>query len=223
MRVQTKLSNCWIRSWEPDDKLDLARNANNRKIWLNLTDMFPHPYTEIDAEIWIQAANEPTLNTHLAIEFEGIAVGGIGIIPDDGVCCKTGDFGYWIGEPFWGKGIATAAAEAMVDYAFLNLPFARLQAGVFAWNPPSMRVLEKVGFVREGVLKQSRYKDGQLIDSVMYALIKEEVVDLKQKIVNQPTENNWMDKLVGSISDEDAFVEALDYGCSVRQSDRYSS
>jgi [ribosomal protein S5]-alanine N-acetyltransferase len=121
MRIQTKLSNCWIRSWEPDDKLDLARNANNRKIWLNLTDMFPHPYTEIDAEIWIQAANEPTLNTHLAIEFEGIAVGGIGIIADDGVCCKTGDFGYWIGEPFWGKGIATAAAQAMVDYAFLNL------------------------------------------------------------------------------------------------------
>jgi [ribosomal protein S5]-alanine N-acetyltransferase len=179
MRIQTKLSNCWIRSWKPDDKLDLAQNANNRKIWLNLTDMFPHPYTEIDAEKWIQAANEPTLKTHLAIEFEGIAVGGIGIIGDDGVCCKTGDFGYWIGEPFWGKGIATAAAEAMVDYAFLNLPFARLQAGIFAWNPPSMRVLEKVGFVREGVLKQSVYKDGQLIDSVMYALIKEEYLSRK--------------------------------------------
>jgi [ribosomal protein S5]-alanine N-acetyltransferase len=174
MQIQTRLSNCGIRSWELDDKLDLARNANNRKIWLNLTSRFPHPYTEIDAENWIQLANKPTLSTHLAIEFEGIAVGGIGIIADDGVCCKTGDFGYWIGEPFWGKGIATAAAKAMVDYAFLNLHFLRLQACVFAWNPPSMRVLEKVGFVREGVLRQSRYKDGQLIDSVMYALTKEE-------------------------------------------------
>jgi [ribosomal protein S5]-alanine N-acetyltransferase len=67
----------------------------------------------------------------------------------------------------------------MVDYAFLNLPFFRLQAGVFAWNPPSMRVLEKVGFVREGVLKQSVYKDGQLIDRVMYALIKEEYLSRK--------------------------------------------
>jgi [ribosomal protein S5]-alanine N-acetyltransferase len=53
----------------------------------------------------------------------------------------------------------------------VSLPFLRLQACVFAWNPPSMRVLEKVGFVREGVLRQSRYKDRQLIDSVMYALI----------------------------------------------------
>jgi [ribosomal protein S5]-alanine N-acetyltransferase len=62
----------------------------------------------------------------------------------------------------------------MVDYAFLNLPFSRLQAGVLAWNPPSMRVLEKLGFVREGVLKHSAYKDGQLIDRAMYALTQEE-------------------------------------------------
>lgn len=174
MQIQTRLSNCCIRSWKPEDKLDLARNANNRKIWLNLTSRFPHPYTEIDAENWIKFANEQTLSTHRSIEFEGIAFGGIGIIADDGIYCKTGHFGYWIGAPLWGKGIATAAAKAMVDYAFLNLPFLRLQAGVFAWNPASMRVLEKVGFVREGVLKQSIYKDGQIIDSVMYALTKED-------------------------------------------------
>jgi [ribosomal protein S5]-alanine N-acetyltransferase len=174
MQIRTGLSNCCIRSWQPGDKLDLVRNANNRNIWLNLTDRFPHPYTEIDAENWIQSANRSTLDTHLAIEFEGIAVGGIGIIADDGIFCKTGDFGYWIGEFFWGKGIATAVGNAMVDYAFLNLPFLRLQAGVFAWNPPSMRVLEKLGFVREGVLKHSAYKDGQLIDRAMYALTKEE-------------------------------------------------
>ena len=174
MQIQTRLSNCCIRSWQPEDKLDLARNANNRKIWLNLTNLFPHPYTEIDAENWIQTANEPTLSTHLAIEFAGSAVGGIGIIADDGICCKTEDFGYCIGEPFWGKGMPTAAGKAMVDYAFLNLPFSILQAVVFAWNPPSMRVLEKLGFVREGVLKQSIYKDGQLIDSVMYALTNDD-------------------------------------------------
>ena len=174
MLIQTRLANCCIRSWQPEDRLDLARNANNRKIWLNLASLFPHPYTEIDAENWIQSANKPTLNTHLAIEFAGSAVGGIGIIADDGISCKTGHFGYWIGEPFWGKGIATAAGKAMVDYAFLNLPFLRLEAVVFAWNPPSMRVLEKLGFVREGVLKQSIHKDGQLIDSVMYALTKDD-------------------------------------------------
>ena len=72
--IQTRLANCCIRSWQPKDELDLARNANNRKIWLNLTSLFPHPYTEIDAENWMQSANKPTLNTHLAIEFAGIAV-----------------------------------------------------------------------------------------------------------------------------------------------------
>jgi [ribosomal protein S5]-alanine N-acetyltransferase len=83
MQIQTGLSNCCIRSWQPGDKLDLVRNANNLKIWLNLTDRFPHPCTEIDAENWIQSANRSTLNTHLAIEFEGIAVGGIGIIAEE--------------------------------------------------------------------------------------------------------------------------------------------
>jgi [ribosomal protein S5]-alanine N-acetyltransferase len=79
--VYTDLKDCCLRSWKSEDKNDLILNANNYKIWRNLTHMFPYPYTEKDAEFWIKFANEPSQNRHLAIEFKGSLVGGIAI-PD---------------------------------------------------------------------------------------------------------------------------------------------
>lgn len=171
--VRTDLPGCQLRPWKPEDKSELIRIANNRKIWRNLTDMFPSPYTEADADFWIPFANQSAPSVHLAIELNGNLAGGVGIIAGEGIFCCTGQFGYWLGEAYWDKGIATAAARAMVAHAMSSTSFARLEAAVFQWNPPSMRVLEKVGFVREGVLKRSMYKDGQLIDSVMYALTRD--------------------------------------------------
>ncbi|HEX5398161.1 MAG TPA: GNAT family protein [Verrucomicrobiae bacterium] len=169
MHIPTTLSACSLRSWRQSDKADLICNANNRKVWRNLTDMFPHPYTEADADDWLRIANAESRSVHLAIEFKGAAVGGIGSIAGEGIAVATADFGYWLGEPYWGQGIATAAASALVAHLMSERFFARLQAAVFAWNPASMRVLEKVGFSREGVLRNSVSKDGALIDSVMYA------------------------------------------------------
>ncbi|NBS98102.1 MAG: N-acetyltransferase [Betaproteobacteria bacterium] len=169
MLIRTDLPGCCLRPWKQEDKAALVRNANNRKVWRNLTEMFPHPYTEADAEHWLSIANELSPSIHLAIEVEGSAVGGVGVIAGEGIARHTGQFGYWLGEAHWGKGIATAAARAMAAHAFTGPQFMRLEAPVFEWNPPSMRVLEKVGFVREGILKRSVFKDGQLIDSVMYA------------------------------------------------------
>lgn len=171
MILHTDLKECRLRPWKPEDETDLVRHANNRRIWRNLTDSFPHPYTEADADSWIQFANECAGSTHLAIEFSGTAIGGIGIIAGEGLAVYTGQFGYWLGEQYWGRGIATAAARAMVGHARSSLPFKRLESPVFEWNPASMRVLEKVGFVREGILKRSVFKDGQMIDSFIYALI----------------------------------------------------
>ena len=155
----------------PEDRGDLVWHANNRSVWRNLTDKFPHPYTVADANFWIHFANQSTPRLHFAIEFGKAAIGGIGIIAGTGLACHTGQFGYWIGEDYWGKGIGTAAARTMVDYAREHLPFARLEAPVLEWNPASMRILEKVGFVREGLLKRSVFKDEQLIDSVIYGLV----------------------------------------------------
>ena len=133
--------------------------------------MFPHPYTRADAESWLRIAGEDGPSLHLAIEVDGRIAGGIGAIAGEGISQATADFGYWLGEGYWGRGIATAAAAAFVEHLVASGKFARIQAPVFAWNPASMRVLEKVGFAREGVLRQSVSKDGALIDSVMYAYI----------------------------------------------------
>jgi len=76
-----------------DDKPALVHNANNRKVWRNLADVFPHPYTEADANFWIDLANQTASSIHLAIDLDGIAVGGIGIIAGEGIARYTGKFG----------------------------------------------------------------------------------------------------------------------------------
>lgn len=148
-------------------------HANNSNVWRNLTEMFPHPYTEANAEAWFSIAAQHGPSIHLAIDFQGEAIGGVGVIAGEGIGRHTGQFGYWLGEAHWGKGIATSAARAMSTYALSGSHIFRLEAPVFAWNPSSMRVLEKVGFSREGVLRKSVFKDGQLIDSIMYALVRD--------------------------------------------------
>lgn len=171
MQLRTDIERCRLRPWRQEDKLDLVLHANNRKIWRNLTDLFPHPYTEYDADVWLELANRDTPVTHFAIELAGQAVGGIGIIPCTGIHQYTGKLGYWLGESVWGQGIATAAARAIADFGRTDLKLARLEAEVYDWNPASMRVLEKVGFEREAILHKSTFKDGHLIDSHLFALL----------------------------------------------------
>lgn len=172
MLLPTEIAGCCLRPWRLEDKSALLIHANNRSVWRNLTAMFPHPYTAVDADAWLSIAAQQGPSIHLAVDFHGEAIGGIGVIAGEGIGRHTGQFGYWLGEARWGMGIATAAARAMSIHAFSGSHIFRLEAPVFAWNPSSMRVLEKVGFVREGVLRKSVYKDGQLIDSIMYALVR---------------------------------------------------
>jgi len=165
-------SSCIVRDWSPPDKDDLLAVADNRKIWRNLTHMFPHPYTPADADAWFAYLAEMPEPTSWAIEVAGRAVGGIGIEPGEGVFARSADFGYWLGEPYWGRGIMTEAARAVVPYVLEHFGLNRLESAVFAWNPASMRVLEKVGFEREGVSRASVYRDGELIDRVVYAYVQ---------------------------------------------------
>lgn len=170
MRIQC--SACAIRDWRPSDEAALISAADNRNVWRNLHHRFPHPYTRADARDWffsLAAAPEPT---HWAIEVHGIAAGGIGVDLGEGIYAKSAHFGYWLGEQYWGRGIMTEAVRATAEYALRRFELVRLEAPVFAWNPASMRVLEKSGFAREGVLRKSVFKDGQLIDQILYALVR---------------------------------------------------
>lgn len=171
MKLATAIQGCVLRPWVPADKASLITNANNRNVWRNLADVFPHPYTEADADAWFRIASSPDRSIKLAIDLNGVAIGGIGARAGDGIFVRTAHFGYWLGETFWGRGIATAAGRALLDYLKADARFVRLEAPVFEWNPSSMRVLEKLGFERVAVLRNSVTKDGQLIDSVLYSCL----------------------------------------------------
>lgn len=163
---------CVVRPWRLADKPALLRHANNRNVWRNLAHRFPHPYTEADADAWLTTFSQQPGHLRWAIDVAGEAVGGIGAEPGEGIFAKTGNFGYWLGEAFWGRGIMTAAVRVTANYAFETLDLARLESPVFEWNPASMRVLEKCGFEREGVRRKGIFKDGQIIDAVMYARVR---------------------------------------------------
>jgi len=171
--VNLKLPSCTVRSWEWRDRDDIVRHANNRKVWINLRDRFPYPYTVSDARSWLEIVIGHKPETNFAIDVAGEAVGGIGFTLQPDVGHRSAEIGYWLGEEFWGRGITTDALIAVTDHAFANYDLCRLFAHVFEWNGASARVLEKAGYAFEGRLRKSVTKDGQTIDQLMYAAVRE--------------------------------------------------
>lgn len=160
---------CTIRSWQPGDETALARHANSREIWLNLRDQFPHPYTLENASDWVQMASIEDPPTHFAIVLDE-AVGGIGFAIQSDIARVSAEIGYWLSTSHWNKGVMTSAVRAVTDYAFTRFSLTRVFAVPYATNIASHRVLEKAGYVREGVLRRSAIKDGSVLDQVVYAM-----------------------------------------------------
>jgi RimJ/RimL family protein N-acetyltransferase len=169
MLMQLECGPCRIRSWRDGDEENLPRHANNRQIWLNLRDHFPHPYTRADAEWWIQSVQGRKPETSFAIDVDGEAVGGISLMLHDDIERCSAEIGYWLAEAYWGRGIATAALRSLTEYAFTEFGLTRVYAVPYARNAASIRVLEKAGYVCEGVLRRSAIKDGEVLDQLMYA------------------------------------------------------
>ncbi len=162
-----------IRSWRTGDAPSLARHADNRKIWLQVRDRFPHPYTLAAAESWVAAASAADPETQFAIELDGEAVGGIGVFLQQDVERYSAEIGYWLGEAHWNRGITTRAVQRFTDFAFDRFGLCRIYANVFATNPGSCRVLERAGYQLEGRLRRSAVKDGQVLDGLLYAITRE--------------------------------------------------
>jgi RimJ/RimL family protein N-acetyltransferase len=154
-----------------DDALSLAKHANNRRVSITLRDRFPYPYGLNDAKNFIERAMSAHLEKNFCIDIDRSAVGGIGFRLGEDVHRHTAEFGYWLGEEFWGKGIMTEAVTAFVNYCFENFSLNRIFASAYANNPASARVLEKAGFILEGRLRNSVIKDGKILDSLLYAKI----------------------------------------------------
>ena len=170
--MELQLKTYKIRYWRSGDELALAKHANNYKIWLNLRDSFPHPYTLRDAQNWILLANASLPVTNFALEVNGEAAGGIGLLLQPDVYRKSAEIGYWLSETYWNQGIITEALQAVTDYSFHAFDLVRIYAAVFTGNVQSARVLEKAGYILEGRLRQSVYKDDKLTDALLYAVVK---------------------------------------------------
>jgi RimJ/RimL family protein N-acetyltransferase len=162
---------CIVRDWRVDDASALSRHANNRKIWAMVRDRFPSPYTIEDAEHWVRHCMRALPATDFAIEVDGEASGGIGVVVRDDVERISAEIGFWLGESVWGRGVMTDAVSAFVPWAFERFSLQRIYAHVFEFNQASVRVLEKSGFVREGRLRRAVIKDGRVLDEWLLARI----------------------------------------------------
>lgn len=161
-----------IREYEPGDATALVRYADNRRVWLNLRDRFPHPYTAVSAARWLEQVALEKLTVSFAIATPKELIGGIGFVLGTDVFRDTAEIGYWLGEPFWNRGIATRAVRVFTDWGFERFALRRIFAGVFETNLASARVLEKCGYVCEGRLRKSILKDGRVLDELLYAVVR---------------------------------------------------
>ena len=164
---------CTVRNWRHDDASSLVRHANNRNVWINLRDRFPHPYGSGQAEQFLGRVVDARPETSFAIAVDGEAVGGIGVVLHDDVERISAELGYWLGEAFWGRGITTAAVRAVTDYAMTTFALCRVYAVPFAYNTASARVLEKAGYALEGRMRRSAIKDGRVVDQFLYAATRD--------------------------------------------------
>ncbi len=159
-----------LRPWNLQDLDQLVLFANNWNIAKNLTDQFPNPYTRTHGMAFIEYANLESPVHIFAIDVNGIAIGGIGIHPQKDIYQKNAELGYWLAEPYWGKGLATAAIKLIVQFAFEHFDIERIYARPFGPNIASQRILEKNGFKLEAKLVKVFFKKGEFLDELIYGL-----------------------------------------------------
>jgi len=168
---------CLLRALVPEDAPALVAHADNPAVARNLFDGFPQPYDLAAASAWAShEAHSGAFGRVWGVVVDGGLIGCIGLKPERGWLRCNAEIGYWIGEPFWRRGITSDAVRQVTDWAFAALPeLTRIYAPVFSWNEGSQAVARKCGYVREGLLKQSAIKDGRVIDRVLWAAYRTEI------------------------------------------------
>ncbi|MEP1033993.1 GNAT family protein [Ekhidna sp.] len=168
--------NIILRPLQNDDAEQIAKLINNKKVLDNLRDYIPFPYAKKNAEDFIKISSEQIPPCTFGIIGNNQLCGVIGIIIQSDIYRMSAEVGYWVGEPFWGKGIATKALELITSYGFSQLGLIRIYAGTFGHNEASRRVLEKCGYQKEGISKQAIIKNNQILDEHKYAILKSDSV-----------------------------------------------
>jgi RimJ/RimL family protein N-acetyltransferase len=161
-----------VRSYKLSDLKSLVKYANNENVSMYLTDRFPHPYRAKDARRWLDYVTMHEPETNFAIASKHEVIGGIGFELKRDIYRLSAEIGYWLGEPYWGRGITTEAVKAVTDFAFDTFGLERVYAGVFESNPSSARVLEKAGYIQEGRFRRAVIKEGKIMDLLIYARLR---------------------------------------------------
>lgn len=162
-----------------DDAPAVQRLAGDFAI-ADTTATIPHPYPDGAAESWITSTAslwlvQQTLALAIRSKENGALLGAISlfdILPE-----HRAELGYWIGKPFWGKGYASEAGHAILEFGFKELKLQRIYAEHLTRNPASGRVMEKIGLKQEGVLRQHAIKWGKLEDVVCSGVLRKEWAD----------------------------------------------
>ena len=165
--------NVILREWKRSDAAALAKIANNKKVWDNVRDRLPHPYTKKDAKEWLTLVKKQETITTFCVEVDGEMVGSVGFTLKEDVYRKNAEIGYFIGEEHWGRGIATEAVRQLVAYIQENFDLVRIYAEVFEYNKASMQVLEKNGFYLECIRKKAAIKNDTILDDYVWVKLLE--------------------------------------------------
>ncbi len=169
-----------LRPLKDKDEVRICELGNNKKIWLNLSNRFPHPYTIKKAREWINFNKEKKETMNFAITINDELIGMIGCDYEQ----EYLECGYWIGEPYWGKGYAKEALFVFLKHLFENFNVMRVQAKVFTHNIASCKVLEKFDFKKEGVLRKTIKKENKFLDEFVYSLLRDEFLKMLEKEKN---------------------------------------
>ena len=161
-----------LRTLQEKDNEQIALLMNNKAIWDNLKDYIPFPYDVEDADSFIEFSKEHETSKSFAIEFNSILCGIITLNLQDDIYSLSAELGYWVGEEYWGKGLATKAIAQVVQYGFSELTINRIYAGVFEHNKASMKILEKNGFSKDCVAKKAVIKNDKILDEHRYSILK---------------------------------------------------
>ena len=171
-----------IRSFNIGDAPTVQQLAGDRVI-ADTTRIVPHPYADGLADEWIQSHQLPgpestSIELAITLRKETTLVGAISLVEINRKDSRA-ELGYWIGKPFWGLGYCTEAAAELLEYAFQTLGLNRVSARHLARNAASGRVLEKIGMIHEGCLRQHNKKWETFEDVVIHGILAAEWADLK--------------------------------------------
>jgi RimJ/RimL family protein N-acetyltransferase len=146
-RVVIETARLTLRMPETTDAAAIAAIANDLRVAENLRRL-PHPYSQADAAAFLERIAGSDRERVFLIARRGETIGMVGLDLDEP---DRPELGYWLGHASWGRGFATEAARAAIDYAFETFDIARIAAGARVTNPASRRILEKCGFQWRGV------------------------------------------------------------------------